>query len=45
MGRGLGCSEIGVGLAGFIGDGFDQNGGVEVARLLGWGHESRTGMW
>ena len=37
--------EIGVGLAGFIGDGFDQNGGVEVARSIGWGHESRTGMW
>ena len=45
MGRGLGCSEIGVGFVGFIGDGFDQNGGVEVARLIGWGHESRTGMW
>ena len=32
MGRGLGCSEIGVGLAGFIGDGFDQNGGAEATR-------------
>ena len=33
VGWGLGCGEIGVGLAGFIGDGFDQNRGVEAARL------------
>ena len=32
VGRGLGCSEIGVGLAGFIGDGFEHDGEVEAAR-------------
>ena len=32
VGRGLGCGEIGVGLAGFIGDGFDQNRGAEAVR-------------
>ena len=32
MGQGLGCGEIGVGLVGFIGDGFDQNGGAEAAQ-------------
>ena len=31
VGRGLGCGEIGVGLAGFIKDRFDQNEGVEAA--------------
>ena len=37
MGRELGCGEIGVGLARFIEDGFDQNGGAEAARLdLRW---------
>ena len=33
VGQGLGCGEIGVGLAGFIRDGFDQNGGAEAAQL------------
>ena len=33
VGRGLGCGEIGVGLAGFIGNRFDQNGGAKAARL------------
>ena len=33
MGRELGYGEIGVGLARFIRDGFDQNGGAEAARL------------
>ena len=32
MGQGLGCGEIGVGLVGFIEDGFDQNRAVEAAR-------------
>ena len=32
MSRGLGCGEIGVGLAGFIKDGLDQNGGAEALR-------------
>ena len=31
VGRGLGCGEIGVGLAGFIRERFDQNEGVEAA--------------
>ena len=32
VGRGLGCVEIGVGLVGFIGDGFDQNRRAEAVR-------------
>ena len=32
MGRGLGCGEIRVGLAGFIGDGFEHDEGVEMMR-------------
>ena len=31
VGQGLGCGEIGVGLAGFIRERFDQNEGVEAA--------------
>ena len=33
VGWGLGCGEIGVGLTGFIGDGFDQSRGTEATRL------------
>ena len=32
VGWGLGCGEIGVGLVGFIEDGFNQNRGVEATR-------------
>ena len=32
MSRGLGCGEIGVGLARFIGNGFEHDGGAEVAQ-------------
>nr|POE82171.1 hypothetical protein CFP56_78779 [Quercus suber] len=41
MGRGLGCGEIGVGLAGFIGDGFDQNGELRWHDQIGDGFEYR----
>ena len=30
VGRGLGCGEIGVGLVGFIGDGFEHNREAEA---------------
>ena len=32
VGWGLGCGEIGVGLVGFIGDGFEDDGEAEAAQ-------------